>query len=922
MFQKPNSFNPKIIKEKVDIVDLIKDQVNLKKEGSNLVGLCPFHVEKTPSFTVFLETQTFNCFGCNKQGDAIDYIQESEGLPFQDAMKFLVEKYQIEIPDYKNNDQSQNSDYQKKEEIFLTNETAKDHFKDNLGEDKKKFLYDKGLTNETIEKFELGFSSREKPLYKLAEFPEFSLDSFVDAGLVKISDSEKSFDFFWDPGIMFPIKNKNGKTIAFARRSETSDIKYLNTSETLAYKKNENLYGLDLAKKSIKEKDEVIIVEGYTDVMAMQQLGYFNTVGISGTAFTEKHLMKLLKLTKNICLIFDGDSAGMKALEKAIIMCVEKGANVRCVILPEKTDPCDLLKMEEVTITKILESQKQDGVLYYCNSQIKDKISPIDKAYAFNKVGLLLSKIQETSLFETYLSDICQRYKIGKRALQKIVKEQRAKRKINNDNISDAIVNGIDKVSHIKVRDTYFEKYVNYDSEFDSYSVTWVTRKATELKREFGEKYLNEIPRFNGITVEPEHFNFKFSHSFHHENRLYRNANFYHQIPHLPKAFELMLDWDKCEEYDITRFAEVKNTLEYIKHVFGVDWMKALDYFSILYRYPKHPLPALCLVSRQKGTGKSTLINLMRAIFGDNVTKSSAKRLFSNFNKFLLGKLIVGIEETKDEKGTIQEELKDMITGREIVIEGKGQDSFIVPSYIKLIFCSNYPETFLKGGDDDRLIVIEVPVIPPHKKDNNLLEKMVKEIPYFLYLLENRKIRTPNKGRLWFEVWETPALHRLREASQPSTKKFVKDLISAFFTKCKFYDNSTGKCLRSIKLSSKLSSKLLAHFLNKYNSTNSFKPYKLTQALMQQGFQQSKYSTTFNYPRIDVEALGEWNFEWGKETAKYYVFDILDYVQKEEIIELYSNEDMKQMFGEEELEKLGLLSFNQTMDNSDEGLLF
>ena len=688
----------------------------------------------------------------------------------------------------------------------------------------------------------------------------------------------------------------------------------MNSPETEVYKKNETLFGFHLANDAIRKNDKVFVVEGYTDVMALHQSGLENTVGVCGTAFTESHLKKLLRITKNIIFIFDGDKAGQKALFKAIHLAIEKGANVKVIILPEDSDPADLLLRDDIEIPSFFEKNSMDGIMHFCIKKLSGVLSPIEKGNALKEIAKLLSKISDLAISEAYLSEIASRFKVGKIALRKLVKTEIETTQTEND-IAELIVGGIDQLVHIKIRDTYFEKYVSYDSEFELYTVTWVTRKAAELKRECGEKYLNQIPRFNGLTVEPEHFNFKFIHSFQHEGRLYKNANFYHQIPHVPQPFPLIENWDSCNEYDISNFPKIKNTLTYIHHVFGVDWMKALDYFSILYKFPKRPLPALCLVSREKGTGKSTLINLMRAIFGENVTKSSAKRLASNFNKFMLGKLLVGIEETNDEKGSIQEELKDMITGREMVIEGKGKDSFTVKSFVKFIFCSNYPETFLKGGDDDRLIVIEVPVIPKGKADNDLLRKMVKEIPHFLFFLQKRKIRTPDKGRLWFERWETPALLRLQEASQPRTLKYVQNLISELFLKCKFSKTPRGN---DYQRTIKLSSRALATYLNKHIGTNMFKGYSLTQTLNTQGLFQSSCTTRFNFPKVDVEAIGEWQYEWVKDSAKYYSFDMIDYLSPEEIKQNYSNDEIEQLFKSEEIEKFNLLQKQELVTLTDE----
>lgn len=331
------------LKFKTDIEDVISSYVSLKKRGSTSVGLCPFHNEKTPSFTVYNDTQSFYCFGCGAGGDAVSFIKKIENLDYIDAVKLLAQRAGLQMPQ----DGFDDSLSKKRRKIFEINrETAKYYYSCLVSPNGKiglEYFLNRGLTMKTIKKFGLGYAPDNwDSLIKHLKSKGFSVGDMVDAGVVKISKNGKYYDNFRNR-VMTPIIDVRGNVIAFGGRVlDDSKPKYINTSDTLVYKKTYELFGLNLAKDS--GKDFFILCEGYMDVIAMHQAGFTNAVAGCGTALTNEQVRLISRYTKEVVLAYDADEAGQKALNKAIELFKQTDIKIRVPSLSGGKDPDEIIR--------------------------------------------------------------------------------------------------------------------------------------------------------------------------------------------------------------------------------------------------------------------------------------------------------------------------------------------------------------------------------------------------------------------------------------------------------------------------------------------------------------------------------------------------------------------------------------------------
>ncbi|KND49054.1 MAG: DNA primase [Parcubacteria bacterium C7867-005] len=337
------------IKERLDIVEVISSYLKLDKAGQNYKGKCPFHNEKTASFSVSQSRQGYYCFGCGAKGDIFSFVQELEGVDFKGALKMLADKAGVEI-EYQKSGESKTE----KDKFFKALDDAATFFENNLKENKDahEYLKSRGINDESIKEWRLGYAPDEwRLLYVYLTSLGHSKDTLLKVGLIKqkeesIKEGEKEkepYDVFRGR-IIFPIGDSSGHIIAFSGRALASDLqpKYLNTPETLLFSKGEVLYGLDKAKDDIRKKNFAILVEGQMDLVLSHQAGIKNTVASSGTAFTLAHLDRLKRLSGRILLAFDGDTAGDKAAEKSSLLGLSLGMEVKVAKFPEGQDPADL----------------------------------------------------------------------------------------------------------------------------------------------------------------------------------------------------------------------------------------------------------------------------------------------------------------------------------------------------------------------------------------------------------------------------------------------------------------------------------------------------------------------------------------------------------------------------------------------------
>jgi DNA primase len=334
--------------DKCQIDEVVKDFVTLHRRGSNLIGLCPFHHEKTPSFSVSPSKNIYKCFGCGKGGDSLHFVMELENLSFPDAIRYLAQKYNITL------DESISSDAQKEDQkhlasLFLINDFALKYYTKQLWDSDRgkqiglSYFKHRAFREEIIHSFSLGFAPESgKAFTTEALNMGYSLSYLQQLGLT----NSQGYDFFRGR-VMFPIFNMSGKVIAFAGRILTNDAKapkYINSPESEIYVKSKILFGMNFAKLAIQKKDECILTEGYTDVISLHQAGIHHVVSASGTSLTRDQIRIIKRLTENVLILFDGDNAGINASIRGLGLTLEEDLNVRLVALPEGDDPDSFLQ--------------------------------------------------------------------------------------------------------------------------------------------------------------------------------------------------------------------------------------------------------------------------------------------------------------------------------------------------------------------------------------------------------------------------------------------------------------------------------------------------------------------------------------------------------------------------------------------------
>lgn len=357
-----------LVKDTMRTEDIVGDYVNLKRRGQNLIGLCPFHGEKTPSFNVNPARNIYKCFGCGEAGDAIKFLMDLEQLSYPDAIRRIAARYGIKLEE-KEVSQEVREENQRRESLILVNEFAQRYFADQLyhtDEGKSiglSYFKGRGFRKEVMERFGLGYAPNDrKGLLNAALAAGFKADQLDELGLTR-----NGRDFFWDR-VMFTIHNLQGRPIAFAGRILKKDAKapkYVNSPESEVYHKSDVLYGMSQARRSVRKADRVFMVEGYTDVISLHQHGIENVVATSGTALTPGQARLVKRQTVNVTLLYDGDKAGIKAALRGVDVLLEADLNVRVVVLPEGEDPDSYVQSVGTTAFEAyLQEQSQDFLFF------------------------------------------------------------------------------------------------------------------------------------------------------------------------------------------------------------------------------------------------------------------------------------------------------------------------------------------------------------------------------------------------------------------------------------------------------------------------------------------------------------------------------------------------------------------------------
>lgn len=414
------------LKERNPIEDVVSSYINIKKGGRNPKGLCPFHNEKTPSFTLYPENGSFYCFGCGTGGDVIRFIRLIENLDYIDAVKFLAQRAGMTVP----LEQADDSLQRLKNKIYSINRETAKFFNQTLFSPKGKAGYDyfksRGLSDRDMRHFGLGFSPDSwNDLRDHLKSKGFSYEEMLSANVVSKSSRSDSFYDRFRNRIMFPIIDVRGNVIAFGGRKLPDDegAKYINTSDTPVYKKSHNVYALNFAKNSCDQR--LVLCEGYMDVIALQKAGIFNSVAPLGTAFTEEQAQLLCRYTKEILLCFDSDDAGQKAIERAIGILLKTGLSVRIIIIPTGKDPDEFMKscgMDGAAKFKEL----MNGALSVVEYRIERTLKNIDISTDGGRIKFLessayiISQVTSPVEREVYAGRLSERYGVSKDSILKM----------------------------------------------------------------------------------------------------------------------------------------------------------------------------------------------------------------------------------------------------------------------------------------------------------------------------------------------------------------------------------------------------------------------------------------------------------------------------------------------------------------------
>ena len=416
------------ILDAAQIVDVVSEFVTLRKRGVNYVGLCPFHNEKTPSFSVSPAKGLCKCFSCGKGGNAVHFIMEHEQMSYYEALKFLAKKYNIEIKERELTNEEKQAQ-SARESMFIVNNFARDYFQSILKNhiDGRSigmaYFRQRGFRDDTIEKFQLGFSTEQHDaLAQEAAKKGYQKEFLVKTGLCYETDEGRLRDRFWGR-VMFPVHSLSGKIVAFGGRVMSTEnkklAKYVNSPESEIYHKSSELYGIYFAKQAIVKQDRCFLVEGYTDVISMHQSGIENVVSSSGTSLTAGQIRLIHRFTNNITVLYDGDMAGIKASIRGIDMLLEEGMNIKVVLLPDGDDPDSFARKHNATdFQAYISAHEVDFIRFKTNLLLDDAgKDPIKRAELIGDIVRSISVIPKAIIRSVYMKECSQLLRVEEKLL-------------------------------------------------------------------------------------------------------------------------------------------------------------------------------------------------------------------------------------------------------------------------------------------------------------------------------------------------------------------------------------------------------------------------------------------------------------------------------------------------------------------------
>ncbi len=416
------------------IEDVVGDFVTLKRAGSTYKACCPFHNEKTPSFVVSPSKGIFKCFGCGKSGTAVGFVMEHESMSYVEALKYLAKKYNVEVVETEETAEDI-MQRQRNESLLLVSEFAGKFFQESLKTQEGQtigwqYFKSRGLEDETIRKYGLGWAPVMRTTFtEAARAAGYKEEYLLDTGLCKKYDDGRVVDTFHDR-VMFPIHSVSGRIIAFGGRTLKTDKtipKYVNSKETEIYVKSRSLYGIYFAKNEISRQDKCILVEGYLDVLSMHQLGIRNVVASSGTSLTVDQIRLIRKFTDNVTIIYDGDSAGIKAALRGIGLVLKEGLNVKVVLLPEVQDPDDFARRHTLEEVRDHIARNEQDFIGFKTDLLLDEAGsdPLKRATLINDVADTIALIPDAIKRAVYIQTCSAKFDIDEQILTDRVSRSR-----------------------------------------------------------------------------------------------------------------------------------------------------------------------------------------------------------------------------------------------------------------------------------------------------------------------------------------------------------------------------------------------------------------------------------------------------------------------------------------------------------------
>ncbi len=431
------------ILDAAQIVEVIQEFVPLKRRGVNYLGLCPFHNEKTPSFTVSPSKEIFKCFGCGKAGNVVNFIMEHEHLSYPEALKYLARKYHIEVVEKELTPEELEKQNERESLLVLTAYAAR-QFSENLFQSDEgisvglSYFKQRGFRQNTLKKFEIGYSLDKRDAFTRKALDDgYKQDFLIKSGL-SIQHEENIFDRF-NGRVMFPIHSLSGQVLGFGGRTLKSDAKtakYVNSPESEIYHKSRIVYGIFQARKAISKEDRCYLVEGYTDVMSLHEAGIENVVASSGTSLTQEQVRLIKRFTQNITILFDGDPAGIKASLRGIDIILEEGMNVRIVLLPDGEDPDSYSKnVSNEEFLKYLKDHERDFIHFKTELLLEEASNdPVLKANLIRDIVRSIAVIPETITRTIYIKECSTRLEITEEVLYHEVNKLRQQKSFQDRN--------------------------------------------------------------------------------------------------------------------------------------------------------------------------------------------------------------------------------------------------------------------------------------------------------------------------------------------------------------------------------------------------------------------------------------------------------------------------------------------------------